>query len=198
MPHDDEPVLHALADLRAGDKSAWDRLLPLVLEDLRKVARVRISRERAMITIQPTALVNEAFCRLIKAREIDWTSRVQFFAAAALAMRRVLVDAARSRARRADAHRGKSGESHTNELNAPILITTQDAKLVSLDFVELDIALRELAEIEPREARVVDLRFFGGMSTPEIAEVLRVSEGTVKNDWAHARSWLGRRMGAET
>ena len=189
MTQDDPTVMRALADLQAGDTSAWDRLLPLVLEDLRRVARARISREPASITIQPTALVNEAFCRLVKTKEIDWSSRAQFFAAAAVAMRRVLVDASRSRGRRADAHRAESQQS-----DGAIEIATAEPDFGSLDFLALDASLEELAKIEPREAKVVDLRFFGGMSIPEIAEVLRVSERTVKNDWAHARAWLRRRL----
>ena len=168
-----------------GDLDARDRLLPIVYDELRRQAARELRGERAGHTLQPTALVHEVYLRLAQPRRVPWESRAEFFAAAAQAMRRILVDHARKRAA------GKRAGNWTRiELADEVAIEGRP----ELDLLALDDALEGLAELDPRHARIVELRFFGGLSVPEAASVLKVSTATVKRDWSLARAWLLRRL----
>jgi len=183
-PRDD--LTRMLIAWRDGDPGALDRLVPLVYDELRRQARLQLRRERAGHTLQPTALVHEAFLRLAGQRRAQWQNREQFFAVAARAMRRVLVDHARARGA------AKRGDGRT-------LIALDEAPAPSappgVDVLALDRALDRLGEIDPRQARVVELRYFGGLTAPETASALDVSLATVNRDWAMARAWLFRELG---
>src|SRR5262245_45783162 len=168
-----------------GDSAALDQLIPLVHEELRRLARRYMGqerrRERHGVTLQTTALVNEAYMRLIDACDVRWESRAHFFAVSAQLMRRILVDYARSRNR---AKRG--GMAQRVSLEEAAVFSVERAP----DLVALDDALDALAKIDERKGRVVELRFFGGLSMAETAEVLKVSPDTVLRDWRLAKSWL--------
>jgi RNA polymerase sigma factor (TIGR02999 family) len=170
-----------LAELRAGNRSAESRLLPLVYDELRRVARHYMRAERRDHTLQPTALVHEAYMRLAGQRDVDWQNRAHFFAVAAQLMRRILVDHAR-------AHKAekRGGTEPKIELGEGLALTEEKAT----ELLAVDEALTRLAECDPRQARIVELRFFGGLSEEEAAEVLGVSARTVKRDWSVARAWL--------
>ncbi len=170
-----------LKDWRRGDEAALDRLMPLVYGELRRRAHWYMLRERPGQTLQTTAMVNEAYLRLIDAAKVDWKDRAHFFAISANLMRRVLVEAARTRAARK-----RGGEVRKLEFNEAVMGTSGH----SAELVALDDALTALAEIDPRESRVMELRFLGGLSVAETAEVLGVGERTVLRDWNHARVWL--------
>jgi RNA polymerase sigma-70 factor (ECF subfamily) len=174
-------VTQLLKNAQIGDKTALDELLPLVYDELKRVAARQLSLERADHTLQATALVNEAYLILVGQHSIDWRNRAHFFSIAAEAMRRILVNHAR--ARRAE----KRGAGAT-------CLALDDAASFStgkdLDLLLLDAALKRLAEFDPEEARIVEMRFFGGLTLEEIAEVLGVSESTVKREWRSARAWL--------
>ena len=170
-----------LAELRAGNRSAESRLLPLVYAELRRRARRYMRGERPDHTLQPTALVHEAYLRLAGQREVDWQSRAHFFAVAAQLMRRILVDHARAR----KAEKRGGGEPRV-ALNESLAMTEEK----SAELMALDEALTRLAERDPRQARAVELRFFGGLSEEEAAEVMGISLRTLKRDWSVARAWL--------
>jgi len=169
-----------------GEPGALDRLVPLVYGQLRRQARLQLRHERAGHTLQPTALVHEAFLRLVGQSRAQWQNREQFFAVAARAMRRVLVDHARARAA------AKRGDGRT-------LIALDEAPdpaaPPAVDVLALDQTLDRLAAIDLRQARVVELRYFAGLSAPETAAALEVSLATVNRDWAMARAWLFRELG---
>ena len=165
----------------AGDQAALDELMPIVYAELRKLARGYMRNQRADHTLQTTALVNEAFLRLIDSSRVNWQNRTHFFAISAALMRRVLVDFARARG---SLKRG--GEVQKVELDEA-LVVAQDQKT---DLVALDDALKILAEMNPRQSEVVELRYFGGLSEEEIAAHLQVSVRTVRRDWSIARAWL--------
>jgi RNA polymerase sigma factor (TIGR02999 family) len=175
-------VTRLLNDLSAGRPDAMAELLPLVYADLRQRARRYMRQERGGHTLQPTALVHEAFLRLVDQRAVSWQNRSHFLAIASNAMRRVLVDHARthSRAKRGG---GQVVEPIDDEVAAAIDIDR-------VDLIALDAALSRLAARDAQQARVVELRYFGGLSIEEAAEVLAVSPATVKREWAMARSWL--------
>jgi RNA polymerase sigma factor (TIGR02999 family) len=175
-------ITQLLLEWSNGDKTALDKLMPRVYEELRKMARHYMAAERPDHTLQSTALINEAYLRLIDHKEMRWQNRAHFFAVAAQAMRRVLVDHARSRDA---AKRGGGAINASLEEAAEI-----PAKTVEL--VALDAALNDLAAIDPRASQVVELRYFGGLSVEETAEVLEVSPVTVMRDWRAARAWLLR------
>lgn len=179
------PPTHQVTQLllrwRAGDSHALDELMPLVYGELRRLAAHYMRGERAGHTLQTSALVNEAYLRLAGLEEVRWQDRAHFFAVAAQAMRRVLVDHAR---RRGNLKRG--GEAHKVALDEALTVSSERAAEV----VALDEALSRLAEVAPRKSRLVELRFFGGLSVEETAEVLQVSPGTVMRDWTFARAWL--------
>ena len=164
-----------------GDQRALDQMLPLVYEELRRLAARYLSRERPDHTLQPTALVHEAYLRLIDQRRADWTNRAQFLGLAAGMMRRILLNHARDRVA---AKRGGAAERVSLSLiDAPS--GGPDVELIALEH-----ALERLATLDPRKSRVVELKFFGGLTIEEIAEVLQVSGATVEREWSFARAWL--------
>jgi len=167
-----------------GDEIAFEQLLPLVYDELHRLAVRYLSRERAAVTLQPTALVNEVCLRLLGWHEVRWQNRGHFYGVSAQMMRRVLVDIARRR--RADRRGGPKA----------MRVALEDVEIAGrergADLVAIDEALERLAAADPRKARVVELRFFGGLSMEETAEALGVSLRTAHNDWAFARAWLYR------
>lgn len=171
-----------------GDHEALDRLLPLVYEQLHRMASRYMAGERRSHTLQSTALVHEAYVRMVDQRVADWQNRAQFFGLAAQAMRRILVDHARSRGR---TKRGSDAPRVAVETIDPV--APPDA-IDREDAVALDIALNKLQAIDPGQAEIVELRFFGGLSVEETAEVLSMSASTVKREWALARAWLRREL----
>lgn len=174
-----------------GDDAALDRLTPIVYERLHRMARGYMRSERPGHTLQATALVNEAFLRLLDVRDLDWTDRAHFFAVCARVMRRILVDAARSRA--AIKRGGEAGRAgHSTPVNLDDLPMMRHA--LSAQVCALDDALNQLARIDPRRADVIELRFFGGLSVEETGRVLQVSPQTVMRDWRLARAWLAREL----
>jgi RNA polymerase sigma factor (TIGR02999 family) len=168
-----------------GDRRALDELMPIVYDELRRLARRYMAGERRGHTLQTSALVNEAYRRLVKQRDMRWQNRAHFFGVAAQLMRRILVDHAR---RRGYAKRG--GNARAVSLDEAMVVSEERAAEV----VALDDGLRALAEIDERMSRVVELRFFGGLSIEEAAEVLNVSPGTVMRDWTLAKAWLHREI----
>lgn len=182
-----EGVTDLLLAWRGGDESALSRLLPVVYDELHGIARRCMAGERAGATLQATGLVHEAFLRLLDVQRVDWQNRAHFLAMAARLMRRVLVDAAR--ARQAD----KRGGERIRVTFDEALFPTQDQ---GTELVRLDDALAALATVDDRKSRVVELRFFGGLSLEETAEALGVSAKTVTRDWDFARAWLQREMSA--
>ena len=180
-------VTELLEDLSAGKEHALDDLLPVVHGELRRQAARYLRRERHNHTLQPTALVNEAFIRLVDQRNVRWQNRAHFFGIAAQAMRRILIDHARTQ------QRIKRGGVQQN-------VTLDEGMLAaaarSIDVLALDQALTRLAAIDERQARVVELRFFGGLSVEETAVALHVSAVTVMRDWRLAKLWLLREMSA--
>jgi RNA polymerase sigma factor (TIGR02999 family) len=178
-------LLRAWSD---GDDGALERLTPLVAAELRRLARAHMRRERLGHTLQTTALMNEAFLRLTDARRIRWQDRAHFLGIAARLMRRVLVDHARSRG-----YVKRGGGARRVTLDEGAVSSGEPA----LDVVALDRALEALAAVDARKSRLIDLRFFGGLSVEETAEVLQVSPDTVKRDWRLAKLWLLRELAGE-
>lgn len=169
---------------REGGPEALDALAPVVYDELRRIARRHLSHEKAN-TLQPTALVNEAFLRLINTKQVAWQDRVHFFAVAARLMRRILIDRARAR------HMQKRGSGAAR-------VTMDDGMLVAednaIDVLAVDEALEKLAAMDPRKAQVVEMRFFGGLGNDQIAFALGVSNDTVERDWKFAKSWLKKQL----
>lgn len=179
-------VTRILERLAKGDPGAHEALVPLILGDLRKLAHHYIRNERIGHTLQPTALVNEAYLRIAGMRGMNWESRAHFIAVAATLMRRILVDYARKRRVRPE---GNSTEPISVDVRGG-LDAGQAAEIVAVDR-----ALEMLAELDARQARIVEMRFFGGLSIDEIASVLQLSDRTVKRDWALAKIWLRDQLG---
>ena len=180
-----EDVTQVLEQLAEGDKRAADKLLPLVYDEFRALARHYLAQERANHTLQPTALVHEAYMKLVDQTRVDWQGKSHFFAVAAQAMRRILVDHARSR------QRDKRGGGRARVvLDEAVALSPQKDE----DVLALDEALEKLSGLDPRQAKVVDLRFFGGMNVEEVAQALGVSKRTVEGDWTFARAWLSREL----
>ena len=181
MPSPHTDVTELLLEAQDGNQEALDALLPLLYKELRRIAAVYLRGERRNHTLQPTALVHEAFMRLVPRRDLPWQSRAHFLNTAAQVMRRILVDHARERLA------GKRGH-----LLATVAL--EDASPVAVerevDLLALDEALERLAKKDPQLGRVVELRYFGGLTTKEAAEVLGLSTATVEREWATARSWL--------
>ena len=184
-----EPSAHQITQLlqgwRAGDPSALEKLIPLVYRDLHRLAQRYMSDERAGHTLQATALVNEAYLRLVDSAHLRWECRTHFLAVCAQVMRRILVDWARSRGAQK-----RAGDAAPLELREAL--AGMDHR--STDLVAVDDVLTALAAVDQRKAQVVELRFFGGLSVAETAEVLKVSEETVHRDWRLAKSWLRREL----
>jgi RNA polymerase sigma factor (TIGR02999 family) len=172
---------HDASPEAAGDRGELDAMLPLVYEELHRLAAQYLHRERADHTLQPTALVNEVYLRLVKQRRVDWRNRAQFLGVAAGMMRRILANYARDRsAAKRPGDRGRVSLSLAEgEPSGP-----------DVDLIAVDDALERLAKVDARKARVVELKFFGGMTTEEIAEVLAISRATVEREWSFARAWL--------
>jgi RNA polymerase sigma factor (TIGR02999 family) len=176
-------ILHAIAE---GDPSAASQLLPLVYDELRKLAAQKLAQEAPGQTLQATALVHEAYVRLVGAADRSWDGRGHFFAAAAEAMRRILIE----RARHKNSRKAGGGRRRVDLDEIELTLDEPDLELLALDD-----ALRELERKDPRKAEVVKLRFFAGLTTAQAAAALGVSTSTAENDWAYARSWLRLRMG---
>jgi RNA polymerase sigma factor (TIGR02999 family) len=177
-----------LNEWTTGDASALERLTAIVYDELRRIASRSMAQERDGHLLQPSALVNEAFIRLMAGEPVDFTNRAHFFAHSARIMRRILIDFARAQ----NAHKRGCGQSAQVELSA-----IHDNPAVAskpVDFVDLNAALDELSALSSRQAQVVELRYFGGLEIPEVAAVLGVSEPTVIRDWRVARAWLFERL----
>jgi RNA polymerase sigma factor (TIGR02999 family) len=185
-PENVTELLRAWGD---GEQHALDRLVPLVYAELHRLARRYMDRERRAHTLQPTALVHEAYERLIDLKHVNWHNRAQFFGVSAQLMRRILVDYARSRR-----YIKRGGECRQVPLNEAVAFFRDR----QTDIVALDDALQTLAGIDPRKSRVVELRFFGGLSIKEVAEVLSISAETVMRDWRLAKVWLLRELSQGT
>jgi RNA polymerase sigma factor (TIGR02999 family) len=181
----DHGVTQLLVDWRNGDNEALDALLPLVYDKLRQLAETYLRRERPDHTLQPTALVHEAYLRLVDQTNVDWQNRAQFFGVAANMMRRILVNHARDR------HVAKRGGFACKmSLDEAIsFFEQQDVELVALDE-----ALITLAKIDPQQSQIVELRFFGGLTVEETAEVLGISPATIKREWRTAKAWLYKEL----
>ena len=180
--HEITQLLVAWSD---GDQTALDKLVPLVYDELRRLARRYMNRESPGHLLQTTALVNEAYMRLIDAHQVKWQNRAHFFAISARLMRRILVDFAR----RSDKLK-RGGKTIQVSLDEALVVSAKPGT----DLVAIDDALTTLAALDPRQSQVVELRFFGGLKDNEIAEVLKVSHGTVRRDWRLARAWLHREL----
>ncbi len=178
-----------LIEWRDGDRAALDRLTPLVYDEIRRIAHRYVQREREGHTLQTTALINEAYLRLAGSKDIDWQNRAHFFAVTAQVMRHILIDHARRR--RYVKH---GGEAQRVSFDLAINEAVQMSHPRAAELVALDEALNEFAKLDPRKSRVVELRYFGGLSLEETAEVLEISEMTVRRDWRAAKAWLFRRM----
>jgi RNA polymerase sigma factor (TIGR02999 family) len=190
MPDEAAPppqVTQLLIDWSNGDEHALQQLIPLVHEELRRVARRHMAHERAQHTLQATALVNEAYVRLVDIRQVRWQNRAHFFAMSARLMRRILVDFARSRR-----YQKRGGAAQKVTLDEALVVSPEPGA----DLVALDEALTALAGVDPRKAQVVEMRFFGGLSVEETAEALHVSRDTVMRDWKLAKAWLLRELKA--
>jgi RNA polymerase sigma factor (TIGR02999 family) len=182
-----EGVTRLLVDWSKGDAGALERLPPLVYGELKRLAARYLRRERSDHTLQSTALVHEAFLRLVDQRNVVWQNRVHFFGVAAQLIRRILVDHARGR------HAAKRG---AGAVKLSLEDVVEAPRQRPLDLVALDDALDALARMDPQQGRVVELRFFAGLSIEETAEVLRISPATVKRDWTAAKAWLYRELAA--
>jgi len=184
-------ITRLLKDWGRGESEALDRLTPLVYERLRRMARGYMGNERPGQTLQATALVHEAFLRLVDARDLDWTDRAHFFALCARTMRRILVDAARARAA---SKRGGPANRHEHSSAIDLDQLPMPGTEMSAQICALDEALNELARIDPRRAKVIELRFFGGLTVEETSQVLQISAQSVMRDWRLARAWLAREL----
>jgi len=187
MP-DQKNVTQLLLELSEGNQATVNDLLPLVYDELKRMAASYLRKERPDHTLQPTALVNEAYLRLVDQTRVNWQNRAHFFGIAAQMMRRILVDHARTKKR---VKRGGS-DVKVSLADATVAVRGQD-----LDVVALDEALTRLAEIDEQQSRVVELRFFSGLTVEETAEVMGISAATVKRDWSMAKAWLHRELTGE-
>lgn len=179
-------VTQLLGRINHGNREAVDELMPLVYEELRRIATRHLSRERSNHTLQPTALVHEAFLRMVDQQESQWQNRLHFLNVAATVMRRVLIDHARTKLR------NKRGGPNQQRVVLDDIQIGVDEQLVEV--LSIDAALRKLAELDPDQARIVELRFFGGVSVEEAAEIMKISTATVKRYTNSARAWLAREI----
>jgi len=178
-------VTQLLMDWGNGNQAAAEKLMPLVYEELHRLAHHYMNKERPGHTLQTSGLVNEAYLRLIDQKQVHWQNRAQFFGIAAQLMRRILVDYARSRR-----YQKRGGEARQVELDEAMIVSRERAA----DVIALDDALKSLAEFDARKSQIVELRFFGGLSIEETAQVLAVSPGTVMRDWTLAKAWLRKEI----
>lgn len=188
MQEPPENITELLASYGRGNKESLDQLMPIVYDELRRQAARYLRREQAGHTLQTTALIHEAYVRLVDQRNMQWQNRAHFFGIAAQMMRRILVDHARSK------KRVKRGGS---EIRVSLDDANVAAKGQDLDVVALDQALERLAQIDEQQSKVVELRFFSGLSVEETAEVMSISKSTVKRDWSMAKAWLHRELSGE-
>ncbi len=178
----EKPITQLLQELRKGDRQSMDEILPLVYDELRRLAKSYLNRERSNHTLQPTALVHEAYLRLIGQKEIEWQNRAHFFGISARLMREILIEYARGRNRQK-----RGGEFKTQiALDEAISFAEQN----QLDVVAVDDALSKLEKLDERQAKIVEMKFFGGLTVEEIAEVLSISPATVKREWSSAKLLL--------
>jgi len=184
-----ENITELLVGYGRGDKEALDKLMPIVYDELRRQAARYLRREQAGHTLQTTALIHEAYVRLVDQRNVQWQNRAHFFGIAAQMMRRILVDHARGK------RRAKRGGS---DVKVSLADATIPVKERDLDVVSLDEALTRLAEIDEQQSKVVELRFFSGLTVEETAEVMHISPATVKRDWSMAKAWLHRELSGAT
>lgn len=174
-------VTQLLKKAQVGDHEALDELLPIVYQELRQIASRALSFERPNHTLQATELVHEAYLKLVNQHSVDWNSRIQFFSIAAETIRRILINHAKKR------NRQKRGEGQTLlHLDEAISFSAKP----EIDLIDLDDALNHLAKMDEQQAKIVELRFFGGLKNEEIAEVLKISDSTVKREWRTAKAWL--------
>jgi RNA polymerase sigma-70 factor, ECF subfamily len=183
--HAEPPITQMLLDWSGGDKAALERMMPIVYGELHRLAHRYMNRENRGHTLQTSALVNEAYLRLVDQRGVEWHNRAHFFAIAAQMMRRILVDYARSHLY---AKRG-AGAVHLSLTQAEVV-----SKEPTAEVTDLDEALTKLESLDPRQARVVELRFFGGLTIKETAEAMAISIDMVKREWSTAKAWLHREM----
>jgi RNA polymerase sigma-70 factor (ECF subfamily) len=180
-----EKVTQLLLKASGGDRAAVDELTPLVYQELKRMAGGQLRGERPGHTLQATALVHEAYLKLVDQRGVTWQNRAHFFGVAAQVMRRILLDYAKSRGRLK-----RGGDVHKTSLDEALVVAADRTS----DLVQIDAALTRLEQLDPRQAKVVELRFFGGLSVEETAEAMGISTPTVKREWAMARSWLHREL----
>jgi RNA polymerase sigma factor (TIGR02999 family) len=180
-----QDVTDLLVASAAGDKPALDALMPVVYDELRRLAQKYLRRERADHTLQTTALVHEAYLRLIDQKSVNWQNRAQFFGIAAQMMRRILIN-------RANQRRAQKREGDATRISLDDAISLFEKR--DVDLLDLNEALNELARLDHQQAQIVEMRFFGGLTTEEIAEVLGISPATTKRDWESAKLWLRHQL----
>jgi RNA polymerase sigma-70 factor (ECF subfamily) len=185
MPASKNEVTELLQRWKSGDEEALGRLTPLVYDQLHRLAHQYIRRERQGHTLQTSALVNEAYLRLVEHKSVDWQSRAHFFAVSATVMRRILVDYARQRT-----SKKRGGSLQQIAIADELIVIPERAE----ELVALDEAMKALNELYPRRSKVVELRYFGGLNNKEASAVLKVSEATIERDWRFARAWLYREL----
>jgi RNA polymerase sigma-70 factor (ECF subfamily) len=180
-----QEITHLLLKWSKGDSAALDQLIPMVYPELRRMARRYMGRENSQHTLQTSALINEAYLRLVDTQAVEWQDRAHFFAVAAQVMRHILIDHARRY------RYGKRGAGATHIALDDVAVIIQER---AAEFVALDAALNSLKEVDPRKSRIVELRFFGGLTVEETAEVMNLAPITVKREWRAARAWLLREI----
>jgi RNA polymerase sigma factor (TIGR02999 family) len=189
MNADEIDVTETLARVASGEREAADRLLPLVYDQLHRLAGSMLNREAPGNTLQPTALVHEAYLRMANQTRVDWQGKTHFFAIGAKMMRRILVDHARGKGRQK-----RGGEMPRIPLADDLCVTNRNQE----DVLAVEDALIKLAKLDPRQAQIVELRFFGGMTVEQVAEVLQLSKRTIESEWTMVRAWLRRELSDET
>ena len=186
MVQTQKPITQFLNELRSGDQESLNELLPLVYDELRRLARSHLSRERSDHTLQPTALVHEAYLRLMGQTETEWQNRAHFFGIAARVMREILIEYARMK------NRKKRGGEFKTQIALDSAVSFSDRK--ELDVIAVDEALTKLENLDERQARIVEMKFFGGLTIEEISEVMNVSAATVKREWTTAKLLLNKML----
>lgn len=181
-------LLEQIAQGKRGKQDAAEKLMPLVYDRLRFLAKKLLGRESPAHTLQPTALVNEAYLRMVGQKKVNWRGKTHFFAIGAKMMRRILVDHARKKL-----SQKRGGGMHRIELDDDLCVSSRNNE----DILAIEEALEKLSKLDPRQAQIVELRFFGGLTVEEVAEVLGVSKRTVEADWTMLRAWLRRELSGE-